>query len=371
MRTCAGAYTRHAPNAIPARRGACRRRPGCGCARLTASRKCSPSSVQKVESATTRTVAVRGTSRSSAISPTNAGAPSTLRAARQVDLDRPFGEDVEAVAVVTGGEERRAGRRVPPARAPRRALPSAGGEGRRGTGTVAIAASCCSGTTAPASIDASARRMTTESSGRIAPASRASSGRRRGGGAAVSGRSRRRDRRRRPPRRGRTRGRRPPQRQCAGSASPPRCRRRCCRFRAGRARRSPPTCAAAPRERAAARRSTPVRARSRRLFACGRRARAPRRADDRADARRRLQEPDAGVTEAEQLERDDDDQDAVRAGHERLCAVEADHDAQARLGANGAEAGGDPARVLVSVGGAGVCGCSTFGMRATNEALQR
>jgi hypothetical protein len=45
---------------------------------VTASTKCAPSSDQKVEFATTRTVAVLGTSRSSAISPTNAGAFSTF-----------------------------------------------------------------------------------------------------------------------------------------------------------------------------------------------------------------------------------------------------------------------------------------------------
>ena len=55
------------------------------------------------------------------------------------------------------------------------------------------------------------------------------------------------------------------------------------------------------------------------------------RADDGADARRRLQEPDAGVAEPEELERDHDDEHAVGPRHERLRTVEADHDAQTRL----------------------------------------
>ena len=94
------------------------------------------------------------------------------------------------------------------------------------------------------------------------------------------------------------------------------------------------------------------------------------RADDRADAGRRLQEPDAGVAEVEQLERDDDDEHAVGARDERLRAVEPDHDAQARLAPHGAEAGGDPACVFV-LRAAPAAGRSVFGMRATNDALQR
>ena len=94
------------------------------------------------------------------------------------------------------------------------------------------------------------------------------------------------------------------------------------------------------------------------------------RADDRADAGRRLQEPDAGVAEVEQLERDDDDEHAVRAGDDRLRAVEPDHDAQARLASHGAEAGGD-ARRRPRARAPPARGRSVFGMRATNDALQR
>ena len=65
-------------------------------------------------------------------------------------------------------------------------------------------------------------------------------------------------------------------------------------------------------------------------------------ADDRADAARRLEQADARVADVEQVERGHDHEHAEGAGHEALCAVEADQEPQPRLGADRAHAGAEP-----------------------------
>ena len=329
---------------------------------LTASRKCSPSSVQKVESATTRTVAVRGTSRRSAISPTNAGASSTFGPLGRSISIVPSAQDVEAVAAVA--RRRRASSRqgARRARARPRAPPSAGAAARRGTGTVAIAASCSSGTTAPASIDASARRMTIESTGRIAPATasvqRASDEveeqRRQHGADAETADGGRLDEAEHAA--GDRRGGGPldqrHRRDVDDAVADPE--------QAERDDRRPGARQRGERDERGAEAGEPEPEVGGCALAADERER-DERADDGADARRRLQEADAGVAEVEELERDDDDQHAVGARHERLRAVEADHDAQARLAPDGAEAGGDPARAPRARAPAGVAAARPSG----------
>ncbi len=62
------------------------------------------------------------------------------------------------------------------------------------------------------------------------------------------------------------------------------------------------------------------------------------RAEHAADAERRVQPPDAAVAGVEQPQRDDDDKHLEDAGDEGLRTVEADDDAQRRLGGDGAKA---------------------------------
>ena len=234
-----------------------------------------------------------------------------FRPARQVDLDRPLGEDVQAVALVAGGEQRRArGPLDPLERGRERLLPldRQHVEERHGRDRGELLLRHV----APASIDTSAPRITSESTGKIAPATASvqrAPARWRRSGVSTDADAEAADGRRLDEAEDAARdsgGGRPLDQRHRGDvddavADPeqaerddrrPRLRQRC-----ERDQRS----AEAGEAEAEVGRGAP---------AADERERDDR-ADDRADAGRRLQEPDAGVAEVEQLERDDDDKHAV------------------------------------------------------------